>query len=69
MDSIEMRNVEIKIDGEMANFIVNGVDISDNITKYELVHNAGELPKLIVTMGAGMPVTVDGAVVYKEKKY
>lgn len=45
-------SIEIKIDGAFSSIILNGVDISRNIRKYTLTHEAGELPVLTVEMNA-----------------
>lgn len=45
-------SIDLKINGAMATLIVNGVDISRNVRKYTLTHEAGEIPILTVEMNA-----------------
>lgn len=55
-------SIDLKINGTMATLIVNGVDISRNVRKYTLTHEAGEIPILTVEMNA-ISVSVGGGCV------
>lgn len=53
-------DIKIEINGSRSRVIVDGEDISDKISRYELSHQGGELPKLLVTF-VGFDAVVGGS--------
>lgn len=49
--------VEIKTEGPFGKIIVDGIEIQDKVTGFELIHKAGELPTLTIKF-SGVDINV-----------
>lgn len=45
-----MAKIEIKTEGIKSKILLDGMDISNVVTKYEFVHEGGRLPQMQVTL-------------------
>lgn len=43
-----MATIRIEIKGQKAKLVVDGIDVSDQIVWYKLVHRAGKIPSLLI---------------------
>lgn len=58
----KLPEIVINTNGVIGTVIVDGIDMSDKITAYEIRHEGGKLPELILKL-CGENMTVNGAMV------
>lgn len=52
-------DIQIKTSGTKGKLLLNGMDISECVTGYEIIHNAGTLPKIKVQLTGNLHMQGD----------
>ena len=57
-----MSTITITTDGAQASILMNGIEISNTVSEYTIVHKAGELPVINLKI-TGVDMSVNGVMI------